>query len=112
MADVYLTQGNRSPALALTLQDAAGAVSLAAAVAVRVRMWPEGGTALKVDAAAVPDPDQTANKGKVTYAWQAIDVDTPGSFFLTAEVTWADGSTTMFPNDSTYFTVQIGRRRP
>ena len=104
MSTFYTKKGNTAIAIAVTLSDANGAVSLAnATVRFRMRSWdgissPAGGTA-KVDAAATPDPDQVTNRGKVTYTWQAADVDTPGLYACEWEVTFSDGAKVTFPRD-------------
>jgi hypothetical protein len=112
MSTFYTKKGNTAIAISTVLSDANGAVSLSGAtVRFKMRQWntvtgpinplnepavPRAGTA-KVDAAATPDPDQSANKGKVTYAWQAADVDTPGLFACEWEVTFAGGAKATYP---------------
>ncbi len=44
-------------------------------------------------------PDQTANKGKVKYSWQAADVDTAGTFLAEWVVTFGGGDVQSFPNE-------------
>jgi len=47
----------------------------------------------------VVDPDQTANKGKVTYSWASADVDTAGTFLGEWVVTFDDERVQSFPNE-------------
>lgn len=49
---------------------------------VKLQMRRYSSTTLKVDAAAVPDPDQVLNKGDVAYQWQPGDLDTEGIYLL------------------------------
>jgi hypothetical protein len=104
MSCFYTKKDNTAIAIAVVLSDANGPVSLTGAtVRFRMRAWdgissPALGTA-KVDAAATPDGDQSANKGKVTYTWQAADVDTPGLYACEWEVTFSGGAKATFPRD-------------
>lgn len=46
------------------------------------------------------DDGNDGSKGKVRYAWQAADTDTPGTFWGEFEVTFpAAGGIQTFPND-------------
>lgn len=58
---------------------------------VRFQMRELEGTALKVDKAAVPDPDQVTNRGVVRYDWTDLDTDTPGSYAFWWRITVAGG---------------------
>jgi hypothetical protein len=44
-----------------------------------------------VDAAAVPDPNQVTNKGKVAYTWTTGQTDTPGDYFYRWRIEVATG---------------------
>lgn len=103
MSTFYTKKGNTAIAIAVTLSDPNGLVDLTGATVVfRMRAWdgistPDAREPAKVEASASPDADQTANKGEVTYAWQAADVNTPGLYACEWEVTFAGGAQATFP---------------
>ena len=103
--DFVIKKGDRLSVLTATLKDSAGnAVDLTGAT-VKLLMKEIGGAALKVNAAGTVDPDQVNNKGKVSYAWAAVDTDTPGTYEAEWEVTLS-GKQQSFPNDS-YLVIRI-----
>lgn len=53
---------------------------------------------VKTNAAATPDPDQAANKGRVTYSLTAADTDASDEYVQEWEVTFAGGQVGTFPN--------------
>ena len=104
--DFAIKRGDRKPDLIVTLKDASGnAVDLTGATAL-FNMRVISGAVLKVNASAVVDPDQVANKGKVSYAWLAADTDTAGVYEGEFEMTFAGGLAQTFPNP-THMTVHI-----
>lgn len=77
MSTFTIKKGDRLPKLRATLVDGNSAVINLTGGSVQFRMRARAGGALKVNAAAtVVD----AVNGVVEYAWQAIDVDTAGTF--------------------------------
>jgi hypothetical protein len=89
-----------------TLRDSAGPVNLTAATGAFFIMVNAQTGAIKVNAACVIDPDQVNNTGQVTYNFQAIDVDTTGTYKCEVRVNWNTGTQSTFPSDS-YETLQI-----
>ena len=106
-ADWTTKKNDLLPILSVTLQDANGAVDLSGANSINFKMIIKGdmGAAPKVDAAAVADPDQVTNKGRVTYTWAAGDTDTPGTYYGEFEALYGTKPLT-FPND-TYYIIDI-----
>jgi hypothetical protein len=98
MADFYLKQNNTARPFVAVLRDDEGPVDLTGATVLFV-MQQSGESEPKVSAAAAVDPDQTANKGKVTYAWVSVDVDTAGTFLAEWVVTFDGGGVQSFPNE-------------
>ena len=79
-----------------TLKDAAGnAIDLTAAT-VRFHMKKISQTTVKVDGSATVLDDDA---GRVRYAWQTGDTDTPGTFQVEFEVEYSTGEIETFPND-------------
>lgn len=109
-AKFVITQGDRAPALVVTLLDAAGApVNLTAASGVTFTMRDASLGAIKVNAGAATFVDQAG--GQVSYAWAAGDTDTVGSYEAKFTVTWNDATQTSFPTDEgaqyNYITVTV-----
>ena len=105
MTTYYVKQGDTAPVAAATLLDPSGApVSLSGASV--VFHMSDQARAVVVNAAAIIDPDQVGNKGKVTYQWLIADTDTVGIYLAEWQVTFADSSVQTFPNLG-YDTVQI-----
>lgn len=105
MADFTLKEGDTSPAITSTLQDAAGdAVNLTGAT-VKFIMTAKGDSTPTVDAAATV---VTPLAGVVSYSWLAADTDTAGKYEAEWEVTFSGGAKQTFPN-STYLEVVILR---
>lgn len=107
MADYYVKQGSTAAILTATLKDADGAAVSLTGATVKFSMRPAGNMTPKVNlATATPDPDQTANKGKVTYPWVAADVDTPGDYEAEFKVTFPDTKIQRFPTNG-YVIVRV-----
>ncbi len=108
MAIDWITKKNDLlPILDVVLEDADGPVDLSGVTSLNFKMILKsslGGTP-KVSAAAVPDPDQATNTGKVTYTWQSGDTDTPGVYYGEFEALYGTNPLT-FPNNS-YYIVEI-----
>ena len=91
-----IKQNDTSPLMVATLKDAAGnAIDLTAAT-VRFHMKRISSTTVKVDGAATVLDDDA---GRVRYAWQTGDTDTPGTFQGEFEVVYNTGEIETFPND-------------
>ena len=91
-----IKQNDTSPLLVVTLKDAAGnAIDLTSAT-VRFHMKRINQATVKVDGSAFVLDDDA---GRVRYAWQAADTDTPGTFQGEFEVTYNTGEIETFPND-------------
>ncbi len=106
MADFTMKQNDTDPDLDVTLQSGGSPWSIPGTATVQFHMKATGGGALKVDAAAVADPDQGANPGKVVYSWAGADTDTIGTFDGEFEVT-DSGEIMTFPNDVAGFSIEI-----
>ena len=105
-----IKQNDLLPVLTATLKDALGvAVDLTGATAV-FRMGLVGAATLKVNTAATVDPDQVANKGKITYNWTGTDTDTVGIYEGEFTVTLSGGKQQTFPNPR-HIVVHIDRRK-
>lgn len=106
---VALKQGDLSPDLAIELQEADGrSFNLEGWTNPRIYMRPAVAGALKIDAGAATVAGSGA-VGVVVYAWDALDVDTPGGYILELEVTDPSGKPRRFPSD-TYIPVKISPR--
>ncbi len=73
-------------------------------------MWPVGSTTMKIDGVAATISN--AVNGEVTYAWQAADIDTSGSYRAKFVATNGEGEEVTFPREATgdadrYLTVMI-----
>ena len=91
-----IKQGDRREPIERTLRGSDGvAVNLTGAT-VKFLMRPEGGGAVKIDAAATVVDAPT---GAVRYSWDSDDTDTAGKFEAEFEVTFGDGTKETFPNE-------------
>lgn len=107
MADLTLKAHDTWPPVRFTLSDANGPVDLSTATTVKMILKGTANTgAVTITGTCVPDPDQTANKGKGSYTWATGDTDNPDTYNAEFEVTWGDGTIETFPNDG-YKTVLI-----
>lgn len=106
-ADWTMKKDDLLPVLILTLEDVNGAVDLSGASSAKLKMILRNslGSTPKINAAITIDPDQVANKGKVTYTWQGGDTDTVGNYYAEVEVLYGTDPLT-FPNNK-YYTVSI-----
>lgn len=106
MADFSLKRGDTAIPLTAILSDNNGPLDL---TGITVRFKMRGATLVntKVDSPAIVDPDQTTNKGKVTYEWVDADVDTPGNFVGEFKL-FSGGKPLTFPNGNTYIQIEIG----
>lgn len=106
MATFYIKQHDLLPILVVTLTEGGEAVDLSLATSARFLMK-NLRFGLKVNqVATILDQNITANKGKVSYAWQGTDTDTVGKFNGEIEITWPGGKTQTFPAQK-YFTVDV-----
>lgn len=112
MTDFYLKEGDTSPSITATLQDAAGnAVDLTQATEVKFHMAlrPEPGE-VHGTAKVSADADKVdATNGEVRYDWAATDTDTPGIYDAEWRVTWTGGRIESFPQDG-YRIIEIKER--
>lgn len=93
----YIKTGATNPALTATLQDASGAVDLSTSTAKTVDLTLADGTSVRTAAAVSFVTDGT--DGRVTYAWQEGDTDVAGELRCEFNITWGDGTITVFPDD-------------
>lgn len=110
-----IKQNDRRPLFVVVLKDDFGepteavvdltdALSHSGTTAV-FNMRQSGGTAIAVNrGSAVITAPGTA--GEVTYAWQAADTSTAGTYEAEIEILWSDGKAETFPSDS-YWAVEI-----
>lgn len=111
MADHWIKQGDTSPALQTTLQDANGdAVDIdGAAVRMIARRIRQTEIWLEVDPIEIVQQgtgDEATDKGVVRYEWQAGDTDVAGGYEAEFEVTFDGGEVETFPNGG-YYTIAI-----
>lgn len=109
MADYYLKKGDIGNPLIAVLSDANGPVDLTG-LTIRFKMRPRTTLVTKVDGPAVPDPDQSANPGRVSYSWAEGDVDSAGRFVGEFIIDDFGGAT--FPNGNRYIEIEIGEGVP
>jgi len=102
--DFVTKKGDEEPPLEATLEDANGnPKDLTNANGVQFHMKDPTADTAKVDKAASIDD---GSNGKVSYSFDAEDVDTTGEFEAEFEVTWADDDTETFPKDG-YLNLKI-----
>jgi hypothetical protein len=104
--DFVLKKGDLLPIIIRTLKDAAGAAVDLTGTTCKFIMRRVGAATAKVNAAAVVDANQVANKGKVSYTWVAADVDTAGVYEAEWQVTFSGAKPETFPNDG-YLVIKI-----
>ena len=106
-ADWTTKKDDLLPILSVTLEDINGPVDLSGASSINFKMILKDdlGQTPKIDAIAIPDPDQVTNKGQITYAWVDGDTDTPGTYYGEFEALYGASPLT-FPND-TYYIIGI-----
>jgi len=104
--DFVLKKGDLLPVIIRTLKDAAGAAVDLTGTTCKFIMRRVGASAPKVNTAAVVDPDQVNNKGKVSYTWVGTDTDTAGVYEAEWQVTFSGGKAETFPNDG-YLVIRI-----
>ena len=94
----HIREGDTFPNWRTQLFDADGdAIDLTGAT-VRLHVTEERETRLvKIDALAVPDPDQVNNKGWVDYVFTPSDTGTPGRFWAEWEITFGTGEILTVP---------------
>lgn len=93
--DMNWKQGDTAPAIAEQLLDGLGAPVVLTGATVKFMMWAQGGTSVKVNAAATITD---AALGKVSYTPSATDTDTPGIYLAEWQVTFSGGAIETFPN--------------
>jgi hypothetical protein len=105
MTTYTLKQNDTAPVIEATLQLAGSSIDLTGAT-VKFHMADKSSGAIKVNAAATPDPDQVSNKGKVSYTWISADLNTEGTYSAEWEITFASGKIMTVPNTG-YDTVTV-----
>lgn len=95
--------GDRLPIMTAQLLDENDAPVNLTGATVRFLMRPKYQSSVKINAAAVI---VAALTGDVSYAWTALDTDTPGSYWGEFEVTFSGGLKATFPN-SGHFDIEI-----
>lgn len=95
MASFIIKQNDTLPAIEATLKRNGKVIDLSDASSVKFYM--KQNNAVKVNGDAVID---NASEGKVVYYWQSGDTDVAGGCIGEFEVSWNDGATETFPNDS------------
>lgn len=107
MTDYWFKQGDTAPAIVAVLLDGDGnPVSLVGA-SVRFHMMDQDENVV-ITANGVVDPDQTNNKGQVSYSWQSTDLANAGVFLAEWEVTFLNSTKETFPNNG-YDVVRISK---
>ncbi len=107
MATVWeVNKGDTGKPITATLTNDGAAVDLTGAT-VALRMTRKATGTVKVDSAAVTVTSAAA--GRVSYPWQAADVDTVGAYDARFVVTLPSGKVISFPtnDDERYFTVKV-----
>ncbi len=108
MADFYIKQNDTLPVFVFICKNAAGDPVDLSGTTLTFHMRPQAGGAIKINAAATPDPDQVTNKGQGSYIWRSDrkDTGTASDFDGDVEVTYPDLSSETFPNEG-YFLIHI-----
>lgn len=95
---IYLKQNDRRPIVEGTATDQNDeVVPLTGASSVKFLMRKNKLATPKIDASATL---VSAALGQLAYSWAAGDTDTVGRFLGEFQVTFSDGTTATFPNDS------------
>lgn len=100
-------RGDTGPPITITCLDGTNPKDLTGATSAKFLMGTinaQGVSTLKTSGTMTFDADRST--GKVTYAWQTTDLDTPADYKVEVEVTWANGQKQTFPSDS-YLTVSV-----
>ena len=98
VADFTFKQGDRVPALNVTLNDANGAVDLTTSTEIKFQMEKKGTRERIIDSVDVTKDTPPGVDGKVTYQWQLADTDDWGLFRGLFVVTFSSGESS-FPSD-------------
>lgn len=101
--DFTIKSSDTLPVLSITCEDDTGAAVDLTGCAAQFHMLAAFGQpagVLKVNAAAVIDPDQVTNKGKVSYNWVAADTNTAGTYFGEFQITFPGGGIETWPDDA------------
>lgn len=107
MADFTFKQGDRLPALNVTLTDFNGAVDLTTSTSIRFQMEKKGIRERVIDSTNVTIVNSPGVDGVVTYQWQLADTDDWGLFRGLFIVTFDNGESS-FPSDG-YIEISIQR---
>ena len=107
MSDFTFKQGDRIPALNVTLRDANGDVDLTTATSIRFQMEKKGVRERVIDSTSVTIVNPPGTDGIVTYQWQLADTDDWGLFRGLFVVTFPAGESS-FPSDG-YIEISIQR---
>ena len=104
--DFAIKKGDLLPLIVATLKDGTGAAVDLTGAAAKFIMRLVGAATTKVNATATIDPDQVANKGKVSYTWVTADTDTAGIYQAEWQITFSGAKPQTFPNPD-YLVVKI-----
>ncbi len=107
MADFTFKQGDRVPALNVTLSDANGPADLTLSTSIRFQMEKKGTRERVIDSTSVTIVTPPGVDGVVTYQWQLADTDDWGLFRGVFVVTFPAGESS-FPSDG-YIEISIQR---
>ena len=100
-------RGDTGPPITITCLDGTNPKDLTAATSAKFLMGTinaQGVSNVKAQGNMTFDADR--GTGRVTYSWQAGDLDTPGEFKVEVEVTFANGTKQTFPSNG-YLTVSV-----
>lgn len=100
-------RNDTGPPITITCLDGSNPKDLTSATSAKFLMGTitaNGVSTTKTTGTMTFDADRTT--GKVTYAWLATDLDTPGDYKVEVEVTFANGEKQTYPSDS-YLTVSV-----
>jgi hypothetical protein len=100
MSDFFVKQNDTNPVIQATLIGPDGTPTNLTGCTVVFHMAEKNTLAIKVNAAATPDPDQTTNPGVVRYTWTGTDTDTVGDYVAEWQVTLPSGKIVTYPNVS------------